>query len=283
MLKLPTRGAVKTSRLMMNREWTLRRISTSAVVSRSARLGSLTSGAGHVAYPRFLAASQSVIAPGARLDGEASTATIRWPVCASARRAWIPAESSPTSATFSRRIARPPPPAGARSRSATGIALKVFLQLASIDLAVRVLRQLVERPPPRREHVRRQCLGELRAKRLGGDVSAGDRDIGATDRRALEPVGGDRDDGTLLQRGNRVQRGLDLPELDPIAAALDLGIRAAEEVDKFVRAERRQVTGPVDSVGRIDRSEEHTSELQSPDHLVCRLLLEKKKNIKKHQ
>src|SRR5260363_276220 len=27
----------------------------------------------------------------------------------------------------------------------------------------------------------------------------------------------------------------------------------------------------------LDRSEEHTSELQSPDHLVCRLLLEKKK------
>src|SRR5258708_30185933 len=28
----------------------------------------------------------------------------------------------------------------------------------------------------------------------------------------------------------------------------------------------------------VNRSEEHTSELQSPDHLVCRLLLEKKKN-----
>src|SRR5947208_1803304 len=28
------------------------------------------------------------------------------------------------------------------------------------------------------------------------------------------------------------------------------------------------------------RSEEHTSELQSPDHLVCRLLLEKKKKTK---
>src|SRR5438552_14751179 len=27
------------------------------------------------------------------------------------------------------------------------------------------------------------------------------------------------------------------------------------------------------------RSEEHTSELQSPDHLVCRLLLEKKKTM----
>src|SRR5258708_18082568 len=29
-----------------------------------------------------------------------------------------------------------------------------------------------------------------------------------------------------------------------------------------------------------ERSEEHTSELQSPDHLVCRLLLEKKKHKK---
>src|SRR5258708_15407465 len=29
--------------------------------------------------------------------------------------------------------------------------------------------------------------------------------------------------------------------------------------------------------GTTQRSEEHTSELQSPDHLVCRLLLEKKK------
>src|SRR5438552_3035713 len=31
------------------------------------------------------------------------------------------------------------------------------------------------------------------------------------------------------------------------------------------------------------RSEEHTSELQSPDHLVCRLLLEKKKKNEKHK
>src|SRR3712207_7813226 len=32
--------------------------------------------------------------------------------------------------------------------------------------------------------------------------------------------------------------------------------------------------------GRPGRSEEHTSELQSRQYLVCRLLLEKKKNIK---
>src|SRR5437773_8195171 len=37
----------------------------------------------------------------------------------------------------------------------------------------------------------------------------------------------------------------------------------------------------VHDTGGIDRSEEHTSELQSHHDLVCRLLLEKKK--KKHQ
>src|SRR5258708_32386632 len=37
--------------------------------------------------------------------------------------------------------------------------------------------------------------------------------------------------------------------------------------------------GRVDGIETMSsyRSEEHTSELQSPDHLVCRLLLEKKK------
>src|SRR5438045_7448006 len=34
-------------------------------------------------------------------------------------------------------------------------------------------------------------------------------------------------------------------------------------------------------VVRLERSEEHTSELQSLRHLVCRLLLEKKKNKQK--
>src|SRR5690348_18435215 len=40
------------------------------------------------------------------------------------------------------------------------------------------------------------------------------------------------------------------------------------------RGARRESFGPIASG---PRSEEHTSELQSPVHLVCRLLLEKKK------
>src|SRR5258708_21636188 len=38
-----------------------------------------------------------------------------------------------------------------------------------------------------------------------------------------------------------------------------------------------QSTIAADDIETFARSEEHTSELQSPDHLVCRLLLEKKK------
>src|SRR5438552_10808562 len=42
-------------------------------------------------------------------------------------------------------------------------------------------------------------------------------------------------------------------------------------------AEARPVWHPARRPDGRKRSEEHTSELQSPDHLVCRLLLEKKK------
>src|SRR5947208_9395361 len=43
-----------------------------------------------------------------------------------------------------------------------------------------------------------------------------------------------------------------------------------------VEAERAQAVAEAE-LFHARRSEEHTSELQSPDHLVCRLLLEKKK------
>src|SRR5207253_7258600 len=41
------------------------------------------------------------------------------------------------------------------------------------------------------------------------------------------------------------------------------------------------ITGSIAAVGGTVRSEEHTSELQSRGHLVCRLLLEKKKKTEK--
>src|SRR5207244_11483147 len=47
------------------------------------------------------------------------------------------------------------------------------------------------------------------------------------------------------------------------------------------RSSNQRSSHASESARVLSRSEEHTSELQSPDHLVCRLLLEKKK--KKNQ
>src|SRR2546429_6573742 len=53
-------------------------------------------------------------------------------------------------------------------------------------------------------------------------------------------------------------------------------IRGARSAPAHPRARRQPARRA--SPGPIPRSEEHTSELQSRLHLVCRLLLEKKKN-----
>src|SRR5256885_9463531 len=49
---------------------------------------------------------------------------------------------------------------------------------------------------------------------------------------------------------------------------------------RYRHPELRTIPGSDERRKRSRRSEEHTSELQSPCNLVCRLLLEKKKNKK---
>src|SRR5690348_18204212 len=49
--------------------------------------------------------------------------------------------------------------------------------------------------------------------------------------------------------------------------------KAVKDVTREVRVKQSEIVAVVQE----GRSEEHTSELQSPVHLVCRLLLEKKK------
>src|SRR2546422_1085536 len=51
----------------------------------------------------------------------------------------------------------------------------------------------------------------------------------------------------------------------------------ARNADALARCARVESDAPAQPVGAGARSEEHTSELQSRLHLVCRLLLEKKK------
>src|SRR5258708_20629320 len=65
-----------------------------------------------------------------------------------------------------------------------------------------------------------------------------------------------------------------LLEVEPLGGDLDdlaLSVCGGGTHGRSHRRSRRRAGGE-------GRSEEHTSELQSPDHLVCRLLLEKKKH-----
>src|SRR3989442_6586580 len=64
--------------------------------------------------------------------------------------------------------------------------------------------------------------------------------------------------------------------------SLEGGIRMRLAIRSTLRA-LLVLGGLVAGVGAVARSEEHTSELQSRPHLVCRLLLEKKKRIKGDQ
>src|SRR3989454_3055169 len=82
----------------------------------------------------------------------------------------------------------------------------------------------------------------------------------------------------------RIAAGVVEPEFrDPVVDGLALAIRGRQGVRLDVPANARQLDddlrmgGPPVGLEGV-RSEEHTSELQSPCNLVCRLLLEKKKN-----
>src|SRR2546426_4220687 len=69
-----------------------------------------------------------------------------------------------------------------------------------------------------------------------------------------------------------LQQGLDLALVEPHA----MTVRALVDLDAMPFPRDQVVT----ALGAL-RSEEHTSELQSPCNLVCRLLLEKKKKLRK--
>src|SRR5258708_29670606 len=59
--------------------------------------------------------------------------------------------------------------------------------------------------------------------------------------------------------------------------------RSASYVPPHRRKDSPMFTLSGASIPSTVRSEEHTSELQSPDHLVCRLLLEKKNGSRRRR
>src|SRR5437762_10842761 len=85
---------------------------------------------------------------------------------------------------------------------------------------------------------------------------------------------------TTLFRSHQLHREEPLPALlDELAQRHQVGVRQILQRAKLV-LEAQQRIGRERAQRLERRSEEHTSELQSPMYLVCRLLLEKKKSKK---
>src|SRR5438046_6840496 len=77
---------------------------------------------------------------------------------------------------------------------------------------------------------------------------------------------------------SRAGRAEWVAQRDAAAVDVDLGqVRAGLLLPR--EHDRRERLVDLDQVDVVERSEEHTSELQSLTNLVCRLLLEKKKII----
>src|SRR5258708_31885613 len=96
-------------------------------------------------------------------------------------------------------------------------------------------------------------------------------------RRGLPRVAGHRAGIASVRRVVERAPDLGIRWLTLYAFSSDNWRRPADEVESIfwlLRAYLRLETERLRQHGA--RSEEHTSELQSPDHLVCRLLLEKK-------
>src|SRR3712207_8503445 len=77
---------------------------------------------------------------------------------------------------------------------------------------------------------------------------------------------------TLFRSHERPRARRQHERLVGVLVARDVADGASGRVDRGRRTPAAQVDPPL-------RSEEHTSELQSRQYLVCRLLLEKKKNV----
>src|SRR5438876_6691109 len=113
-------------------------------------------------------------------------------------------------------------------------------------VAAEHLRELFDAPPDRRiAHVEAVKRLEHEADQVTHEV------VNRLDGTFITPL--DREDIHQLAS-----------DLDDVMDAIDGTARRAQ----------------IFRLGLAPRSEEHTSELQSPVHLVCRLLLEKKKKIK---
>src|SRR5437762_5017210 len=98
---------------------------------------------------------------------------------------------------------------------------------------------------------------------------------GAAALKSLQTL---RSTGKLLVQQGQIELGYLQTKKSPDEVRTEGSLQGMTQIQAYDGKEGWRVSP---FFGRKDRSEEHTSELQSPMYLVCRLLLEKK-NTKPH-
>src|SRR3712207_6300067 len=138
--------------------------------------------------------------------------------------------------------------------------------------AVRELKESIESVRGEAERAERDGELERAAELRYGRLPALERDIaGAQDRLA-----------SVQQNGAILKEEVGADDVADVVAAwtgIPAGRLLEGETAKLLRMEdalASRLVGQHDAVRAVSRSEEHTSELQSRQYLVCRLLLEKK-------
>src|SRR5690606_39586692 len=128
-------------------------------------------------------------------------------------------------------------------------------------------------------------IGERQKRKRAEPHQHGDQADGRTPEVGLEPGCAQSPEATCSEPGHQGDRGEEVPEEGNLQrrelccrfADADVHQREAESSGRHVEGSRNRRAGPRDTWRKAVRSEEHTSELQSREKLVCRLLLEKKK------
>src|SRR5437588_6851327 len=130
----------------------------------------------------------------------------------------------------------------------SSMAFECLLQPGPVDLSVRISRQALKAHPARRQHVARHEARQLAPKYDRAHCPIRRAHVGTADQRAFETPGVDGHHGTLADVLDRVEGALDFTQLDPVAAALDLGVTAPEKVHEPFRIDPGPIAGSVDTL-----------------------------------
>src|SRR5690625_744120 len=217
------------------------------------------SAAAAVATMSGSARNITTVAPAARLAAMTPTrATIRTALPASPSTSAAAMITSPTLAAAG--AAEVPATVTGRSPVAVGVVARTHVgRVVRSTTAPRSAVVTVAAP-----RLSLAIAGSGEGLQAGGDLDGAHRRLGLGSGLEVlgARVGAGHESGTRLHGGHRAgdHRGADGDRHVHLTGEIEITDRAA-----------------VDAAARGFRSEEHTSELQSRGHLVCRLLLEKKK------